>query len=109
MPHVSRRAFTGGLLASAFMPTGSAVGQPSDPGSIAIVDTPYNAAKVASKLSAQNVKVVVRFFARKPQPGLREKRIGIGFPDWIPHPQEEQQHRSRERDSNDDPDGNSAD
>ncbi len=73
MPHVSRRAFTGGLLASAFMPTNAAVGQPNDPGSIAIVDTPYNAAKVASKLTAQNVKVVVRFFARKPQPGLREK------------------------------------
>ena len=27
----------------------------------------------ASKLAAQNVKIVVRFFARKPQPGLREK------------------------------------
>jgi hypothetical protein len=73
MRHVSRRAFTGGLLASAFVPASSAVGQPNDPGSIAIVDTPYNAAKVTSKLSAQNVKVVVRFFARKPQPGLREK------------------------------------
>jgi hypothetical protein len=72
MPHVSRRAFTGGLLASV-VPANSAVGQPNDPGSIAIVDTPNNAAKVASKLSAQNVKVVVRFFARKPQPGLREK------------------------------------
>jgi hypothetical protein len=73
MPHVSRRAFTGGLLASAFVPASSAVGQPNDPGSIAIVDTPYNAATVASKWTAQNVKVVVRFFARKPQPGLREK------------------------------------
>jgi hypothetical protein len=66
MPHVSRRAFTGGLLASV-VPANSAVGQPNDPGSIAIVDTPNNAAKVASKLSAQNVKVVVRFFARKGQ------------------------------------------
>jgi hypothetical protein len=55
------------------VPGTSAVGQPSDPASIAIIDTPHNAAKVASKLSAQNVKVVVRFFARKPQPGLREK------------------------------------
>jgi hypothetical protein len=73
MPHISRRAFTGGLLAGAFVPANSAVGQPDDPGNIAIVDTPNNAAKVASKLSAQNVKVVVRFFARKPQPGLREK------------------------------------
>ena len=51
----------------------SAIGQPNDPASIAIIDTPHNAAKVASKLAAQNVKVVVRFFARKPQPGLREK------------------------------------
>ena len=49
------------------------MGQPNDPGSIAIIDTPHNAAKVASKLAAQNVKVVVRFFARKPQPQLREK------------------------------------
>jgi hypothetical protein len=73
MPHISRRAFTGGLLASAFVPATSAIGQPSDPGSIAIVDTPNNAAKVASELSAQSVKVVVRFFARKTQRGLREK------------------------------------
>jgi hypothetical protein len=73
MSIVSRRTFTGGLLASALVPSNSAVGQPNDPGSIAIIDTPHNAAKVASRLSAQNVKVVVRFFARKPQPGLREK------------------------------------
>jgi Rv2525c-like, glycoside hydrolase-like domain len=74
MPHLSRRAFTGGLLAGAFVPANAAFGQPNDPGSVAIVDTPNNAAKVASKLSAQNVKTVVRFFARKPQPGyLREK------------------------------------
>jgi Rv2525c-like, glycoside hydrolase-like domain len=73
MQNVSRRAFTGGLLASAFVPANSAVGQPNDPGSIAIVDTPYNAAKVASKLTAQNVKMVVRFYARKPQPSLPEK------------------------------------
>jgi Domain of unknown function (DUF1906) len=73
MSIVSRRTFTNGLLASALVPGTSAVGQPNDPASIAIIDTPHNAAKVASKLSAQNVKVVVRFFARKPQPGLREK------------------------------------
>src|SRR6185437_5344732 len=54
-------------------PGTSAFGQPNDPASIAIIDTPQNAAKVAAKLAAQNVKVVVRFFARKPQPGLREK------------------------------------
>jgi len=70
---VSRRTFTKGLLASALVQGHSAIGQPNDPGSIAIIDTPHNAAKVASKLAAQNVKVVVRFFARKPQPGLREK------------------------------------
>ncbi len=73
MSILSRRTFTKGLLASALVPGHSAIGQPNDPGSIAIIDTPNNAAKVASKLSAQNVKVVVRFFARKPQPGLREK------------------------------------
>ena len=73
MSAVSRRAFTGGLLASALIPGNSALGQPNDPAGIAIIDTPNNAAKVAAKLSAQNVKVVVRFFARKPQPGLREK------------------------------------
>jgi hypothetical protein len=73
MSVVSRRTFTKGLLASALVPGHSAVGQPNDPASIAIIDTPNNAAKVASKLAAQNVKVVVRFFARKPQPGLREK------------------------------------
>jgi Rv2525c-like, glycoside hydrolase-like domain len=73
MPHVSRRAFTGGLVASAFAPANSASGQPNHPASIAIVDTPHNAAKVAAQLSRQDVKVVVRFFARKPQPGLREK------------------------------------
>jgi len=73
MPVVSRRTFAGGLLASALVPGGSALGQPNDAGSVAIIDTPNNAAKVASKLAAQNVKTVVRFFARKPQPGLREK------------------------------------
>jgi Rv2525c-like, glycoside hydrolase-like domain len=76
MPHVSRRTFTGGLLASALVPAHAAVRQPNDPASIAIIDTPYNAAKVAAKLSAQNVKTVVRFFARKPQPGwMREKNM----------------------------------
>jgi hypothetical protein len=73
MSTVSRRTFTTGLLASVLVPGHSAIGQPNDPASIAIIDTPQNAAKVASKLAAQNVKVVVRFFARKPQPGLREK------------------------------------
>ena len=73
MSIVSRRTFTKGLLASALVPGHSAFGQPNDPASIAIIDTPNNAAKVAAKLAAQNVKVVVRFFARKPQPGLREK------------------------------------
>jgi hypothetical protein len=73
MSIVSRRTFTKGLLASALVPGTSAFGQPNDPASIAIIDTPHNAAKAASKLSAQNVKVVVRFFARKPQAGLREK------------------------------------
>jgi len=73
MSIVSRRTFTKGLLASALVPGTSAFGQPNDPANIAIIDTPHNAAKVASKLAAQNVKVVVRFFARKPQAGLREK------------------------------------
>jgi Rv2525c-like, glycoside hydrolase-like domain len=73
MSVVSRRLFTKGLLASTLVPSNLAVGQPNDPASIAIIDTPHNAAKFASKLSAQNVKVVVRFFARKPQAGLREK------------------------------------
>src|SRR5262249_32434580 len=68
-----RRTFTKGLLASALVPGNAAIGQPNDPAGIAIIDTPHNAAKVASQLSAQNVKVVVRFFARKPQAGLREK------------------------------------
>lgn len=73
MSIVSRRTFTKGLLASALVPGHAAIGQPNDPAGIAIIDTPNNAAKVAANLSAQNVKVVVRFFARKPQPGLREK------------------------------------
>jgi hypothetical protein len=73
MSIVSRRTFTTGLLTSALVPGHSVFGQPNDPAGIAIIDTPNNAAKVASKLAAQNVKVVVRFFARKPQPGLREK------------------------------------
>ena len=73
MSIVSRRTFTGGLLASALVPSSSALGRSNDPAGIAIIDTPNNAAKVASKLSAQNVKVVVRYFARKAQPGLREK------------------------------------
>jgi hypothetical protein len=70
---VSRRTFTTGVLASALVPGTSALGQPNDPAGIAIIDTPQNAARVAAKLAAQNVKVVVRFFARKPQAGLREK------------------------------------
>ena len=73
MSIVSRRTFTKGLLASALVPGHAAIGQPNDPAGIAIIDTPNNAAKVAANLSTQNVKVVVRFFARKPQPGLREK------------------------------------
>jgi hypothetical protein len=73
MSIVSRRTFTKGLLASAVVPGRTAIAQPNDLASIAIIDTPHNAAKVAAKLAAQNVKVVVRFFARKPQPGLREK------------------------------------
>jgi hypothetical protein len=73
MSIVSRRTFTKGLLASALVPGHAAIGQPNDPAGIAIIDTPNNAGKVAANLSAQNVKVVVRFFARKPQPGLREK------------------------------------
>jgi hypothetical protein len=73
MSIVSRRTFTTGLFASVLAPGHAAIGQPNDPASIAIIDTPHNAAKVASKLAAENVKVVVRFFARKPQPQLREK------------------------------------
>ena len=73
MSIISRRTFTRGLLASALVPSNFAVGQSNDPGRIAIVDTPDNAAKFASKLSAQNVKVVVRYFARKTQLGLEEK------------------------------------
>jgi len=73
MSILSRRAFTRSLLASALVPATSAFGHPNDAGCIAIIDTPHNAAKAAAKLAAQNVKVVVRFFARKPQPGLREK------------------------------------
>jgi len=73
MSIVSRRTFSTGVLASALLPAHSAIGQPNDPASIAIIDTPHNAARVASKLAAQNVKVVVRFFARKPQPWLHEK------------------------------------
>ena len=73
MSLVSRRSFTKGLLASTLVPGNLEFGQPNDAGSVAVIDTPHNAAKYASKLAAQNVKVVVRFFARKPQPGLREK------------------------------------
>ena len=73
MSVVSRRTFTGGLVASALVPGHSALGQSNDPGKIAIIDTPNNAAKFASQLSAQNIKVVVRYFARKTQLGLREK------------------------------------
>src|SRR5690242_18908962 len=76
MSIVSRRTFTKGLLASAVVPGRTAIAQPNDPASIAIIDTPHNSAKVASKLAAQNVQVVVRFFARKPQAGLREKVMG---------------------------------
>ena len=53
MSTVSRRTFTTGLLASALVPGRSAIGQPNDPASIAIIDTPQNAAKVASKLAAR--------------------------------------------------------
>jgi hypothetical protein len=73
MSIISRRTFTTGLLASTLVPIHSTIGQPNDPAGIAIIDTPHNAARVAAKLASQNVKVVVRFFARKPQPGLREK------------------------------------
>jgi hypothetical protein len=73
MANVSRRTFAGGLLASTFAPTHLLAGSLSDPGRVAIIDTPNNAAKYAAKLAAHNVKVVVRYFARKAQPGLNEK------------------------------------
>jgi len=73
MPIVSRRTFTKGLLASALAPGHAAVARANDPAGIAIIDTPHNAARYAAQLAAQNVKVVVRFFARKPQPGLAQK------------------------------------
>src|SRR5215468_8858541 len=73
MSLVSRRTFTKGLLTSTLVPGNLAFGQPNDAGSVAVIDTPHNAAKYAAKLAAQNVKVVVRFYARKPQPGLRDK------------------------------------
>jgi hypothetical protein len=73
MSDITRRTFTGGLLVSAFAPAHLAFGRADDPARIAIIDTPNNAAKFAARLSAQNIKVVVRYFARKPQPGLREK------------------------------------
>lgn len=72
MSTISRRAFTTGLLAGAFAPR-DLFGKASDPGRIAIIDTPKNAAKCADKLAACGIKVVVRYFARKPQPGLGEK------------------------------------
>jgi Domain of unknown function (DUF1906) len=73
MSSVSRRTFAGGLLASAFAPAHLAFGQSNDSGRIAIVDTPNNAARHAANLAAHNVKVVVRYYARKKQPGLGEK------------------------------------
>lgn len=78
MPDVSRRTFTQGLLAAtaapgALLSAPAALARAHDPAAIAIIDTPHNAAKYAAQLAAQNVKVVVRFFARKPQPGLAEK------------------------------------
>jgi hypothetical protein len=72
MSTVSRRAFTAALMAGAFAPR-DLFGNSNDPGRIAIIDTPNNAARCADKLAACGVKVVVRYFARKPQPGLREK------------------------------------
>jgi hypothetical protein len=72
---ISRRTFTKGLCASALLPACPALAQPNDAGNIAIIDTPHNAGKVAAKLAAQNVKAVVRFFARKPQAGLGEKMM----------------------------------
>jgi len=73
MPIVSRRTFSKGLLASALLPGHAAVARANDPAGIAIIDTPHNAARYAAQLAAQNVKVVVRFFARKAQPGLAQK------------------------------------
>ncbi len=55
------------------LPARPVFAQSDDAGGIAIVDTPNNAAKFAQKLAARNVKVVVRYFARKPQPGMGEK------------------------------------
>jgi hypothetical protein len=72
MATVSRRAFTAGLLAGAFAPH-ELFGKANDPGRIAIIDTPNNAARWADKLAACGIKVVVRYYARRPQPGLREK------------------------------------
>jgi hypothetical protein len=72
MSVVSRRAFTAGLLAGAFAPV-EVFGRADDPGRIAIIDTPKNAARYADRLAACGIKVVVRYYARKPQPGLGEK------------------------------------
>ncbi|HZP79761.1 MAG TPA: glycoside hydrolase domain-containing protein [Pseudolabrys sp.] len=60
-------------MASALLPGTAALAEPDNAAGIAIIDTPNNAAKYAAKLAAKNIKVVVRYYARKPQAGMAEK------------------------------------
>jgi hypothetical protein len=71
--NLTRRAFGIGAIAAAWAEVDNALATTSDPGQIAVIDTPSNAAKVVSKLVAKNVKVVARYFARGQQPSLPEK------------------------------------
>jgi hypothetical protein len=62
-----------GALAGISLSAGRAFAAAPDPGLIAIMDTPDNAAKVVSKLISANVKTVARYYARKAQSSLPEK------------------------------------
>jgi Domain of unknown function (DUF1906) len=73
MAVISRRTFASGLLAGACVSGFPAFGQGNDPGGIAIIDTPDNAAKGVSQLLARNVKMVARYYARREQSSLAEK------------------------------------
>jgi hypothetical protein len=73
MAGISRRTFATGLLASTCVSGFPVLAQASDPGNIAVIDTPDNAATRVSQLLARNVKVIARYYARREQTSLPQK------------------------------------
>jgi Domain of unknown function (DUF1906) len=71
---VTRRGLLAGAASLPFAPL-SLFGQEAIDASIAIIDTPDNAGPYATSLMKQNIKVIARYYSRKPQRSLPFKNM----------------------------------